>query len=74
MTPHKSFGGFGRKPVQGNVQVVNQFDVEAFAGMAVKTGAAWVVFTTTHGSSSSRPVSYAGGGVAALHLPPQAYR
>jgi hypothetical protein len=30
-------------------QAVNQFDVEAFADMVAKTGAAWVVFTTTHG-------------------------
>jgi Alpha-L-fucosidase len=30
-------------------QAVNQFDVEAFADMVGKTGAAWVVFTTTHG-------------------------
>jgi hypothetical protein len=31
------------------VQAVNQFDVDAFADMVAKTGAAWVVFTTTHG-------------------------
>ncbi len=30
-------------------QAVNQFEVEAFADMVAKTGAAWVVFTTTHG-------------------------
>jgi hypothetical protein len=31
------------------VEAVNQFDVEAFADIVAKTGAAWVVFTTTHG-------------------------
>jgi hypothetical protein len=34
------------------VEAVNQFDVEAFAGIVAKTGAAWVVFTTTHGKFS----------------------
>ena len=46
----ESYSLYGDTPAwERYEQAVNQFDVEAFADMVAKTGAAWVVFTTTHG-------------------------
>ena len=46
----ESYPLFGATPAwQRYPDAVDQFDVDAFAKMVSETGAAWVVFTTTHG-------------------------
>lgn len=46
----ESYPLFGSIPAWQRYQAaVAAFDVDAFADMVAKTGAAWVVFTTTHG-------------------------
>lgn len=46
----ESYPLFGKTPAwQRYQQAVDEFDVNAFARMVSETGAAWVVFTTTHG-------------------------
>jgi hypothetical protein len=46
----ESFPLFGTTPAwQRYQEAVDRFDVDAFAEMVSETGAAWVVFTTTHG-------------------------
>lgn len=46
----ESYPLFGSTPTWQKYQAaVDAFDVDAFADMVAKTGAAWVVFTTTHG-------------------------
>jgi glycosyltransferase involved in cell wall biosynthesis len=46
----ESFPFMGSIPAwQRYEEAVNEFDVKAFADMVNETGAAWVVFTTTHG-------------------------
>jgi hypothetical protein len=46
----ESYPLFGTTPAWQRYQdAVDQFDVDAFAEMVSETGAAWVVFTTTHG-------------------------
>jgi hypothetical protein len=46
----ESYPLFGATPAWQRYQkAVDEFDVDAFANMVSETGAAWVVFTTTHG-------------------------
>jgi len=46
----ESYPLFGTTPAWQRYQkAVDEFDVDAFARMVSETGAAWVVFTTTHG-------------------------
>lgn len=46
----ESYPLFGTTPAWQRYQnAVDEFDVDAFAKMVSETGAAWVVFTTTHG-------------------------